>query len=240
MTTPDILSWLAQAGIAGVGAIGIMALALPGKIGDRLLSFQFDRRLAIFRDSQEQELEKLRASLRHVGDRGQRLNEKEYEALSEIWKQFIDVLLFTERAIAQFIEHPDLKKMNDEETKRFLESTELSEEQKRSVSEAGDKNDAYSQTVRWLAIAKAHNQVFEIRTSLKIRSIFIPENIVTQFEQAVELCSKAVVSEFVRFRNPGSSVGFDESLAFLEKKDNTFTSLRDATREHLLRNLKNW
>jgi hypothetical protein len=239
MTTSDILSWLAQAGIASAGAVGMMALALPGKIGDRLLSFQFDRRLAIFKDAQEQELETLKATLRHLGDRGQRSNEKEYEALSEIWKQYVDVLLFTERAIAQLIDHPDLNKMTDEETEIFLASTELSEEQKRSVSGGSDKNAAYTQTVRWLVIAKAHNQVFEIRTSLKIRSIFIPENLVTQFEQAVELCSKAVATEFVRFRNPGSSIGYGESLAFFEKKDKTFTSLRDATRERLLRNLKN-
>jgi hypothetical protein len=119
-----------------------------------------------------------------------------------------------------------------------LDSTDLSEQQREDVLRAADKNSAHSGAVRWLAIAKAHNQIFEFRASLKKRSIFIPESLVSQFDGAIELCSKAEVTEAMRFRNPNSSIGPDASLAFFHNREKVFSALRDLTRERLLRNLE--
>lgn len=237
MTSGDVISWLAQAALAAGTAVGAFLLALPTKLGDRLLNFHLDRKLAEFKERQEQQIERLKDRLRHFEDRGKRSNEKEYEALSEIWAQFVDVLQATERAVIQFTEHPDLDRMNGDDLAQFLDSTELSQEQKKNVSSSSDRNRAYSQSLRWLMLAAAHNRIFELRAALKKRSIFIPENLVRAYDEAIELCSKAEVAEFVRFRHPDSNVGHDDTLAFFKSKAATFDSLRDATRVRLLRDL---
>jgi hypothetical protein len=238
MTTADfgatIYPWI----VAGLGGFVGAALLLPTKLGEAIFSYRLGKALEGFKAEQSRELERLKEQLSHVGDRGKRSNEKEYDALSETWNQFVDVLSLTERAIAQFVEFPDLNRADETDAKRFLDSTDLSEQQREDVLRAADKNSAYSGSVRWLAIAKAHNQIFEFRASLKKRSIFIPGSLVSQFEEAVEFCSKAEVTEAMRFRNPNSSIGFDASLAFLRDKEKVFSALRDLTRERLLRNLE--
>jgi hypothetical protein len=170
----DIASWLLQTAVAaGVAAMAFFVL-LPTKLGEKYLSFHFDRKLADLKDAQNQKIEALKEQLNHLGDRGKRSNEKEYDALSEIWNQFCDVVQSTDRAVVQFMEHPDLDRMNKEDVKSFLDSTDFSEQQKEGVLLSDDKNKAYSRSVRWVLITKAHNQIFDLRASLKKRSIFIP------------------------------------------------------------------
>jgi hypothetical protein len=88
-----------------------------------------------------------------------------------------------------------------------------------------------------MLISKAHNQIFDFRASLKKRSIFIPPNLLEPFEAAIEICSKAEVAEFVRYRHPDSALGHVDTLAFLKQKDVLLASLRDMTRARVLRDL---
>jgi len=233
----EIASWLLQmAAAAGVATTAFFVL-LPTKFGEKYLGFHFDRKLADLKDAQNQKIQALKEQLNHLGDRGKRSNEKEYDALSEIWNQFCDVVQSTDRAVVQFMEHPDLNRMSKEDVKSLLDSTDLSEQQKEGVLQSDDKNKAYGQSVRWLLISKAHNQIFDLRASLKKRSIFIPPKILEPFEAAIEICAKAEVAEFVRFRHPDSAIGHDDTLAFLRQKDALLASLRDATRARVLRDL---
>jgi hypothetical protein len=233
----EIVSWLLQTTAAAGVVITAFFVALPTKFGEKYLSFHFDAKLERLKDFQNQKIEALKEQLNHLGDRGKRSNEKEYDALSEIWNQFCDVVQATDRAVVQFMEHPDLNQMTKEEVKRLLDSTTLSEQQKEGVLESSDKNKAYGQSVRWGLISKAHNQIFELRASLKKRSIFIPPNILEPFEAAIEICAKAETAEFVRFRYPDSAIGHEDTLAFLKQKDALLASLRDVTRARVLRDL---
>src|SRR4030081_3299790 len=79
-------------------------IMLPTKFGEKYLSFHFDRKLADLKDAQNQKIESLKEQLNHLGDRGKRSNEREYEALSDIWGQFVDAFDSTERCVTQFIE----------------------------------------------------------------------------------------------------------------------------------------
>jgi hypothetical protein len=66
--------------------------------------------------------------------------------------------------------------MSEEEVERFLLSTTFSAIQKLEVQNSRDKNKAYSQLMRWILIAKAHNKIIELRTALKRRSILMPRS----------------------------------------------------------------
>jgi hypothetical protein len=233
----DFASWLLQTAIAAGTASTAFFVLLPTKFGEKYLSFHFDRKLSDLKDAQNQKIEALKEQLNHLGDRGKRSNEKEYDALSAIWDQFCDVVQSTDRAVVQFMEHPDLNRMTDEDLKILLNSTTFSEQQKDGVLRSDDKNKAYSQTVRWMLISKAHNQIFDFRVSLKKRSIFIPSGLLEPFEAAIEICAKAEVAEFVRFRHPDSALGHADTLAFLKQKDALLASLRDMTRARVLRDL---
>jgi hypothetical protein len=163
----DVASWLMQTAIASGVATTAFLILLPTKLGEKYLSFHFDRKLADFKDSQNQKIEALKEQLNHLSDRGKRSNEKDYDALSAIWDQFCDVIQSTDRAVVQFMEHPDLNQMTDEDLKGLLNSTDFSEQQKDGILRSDHKNKAYGQTVRWMLTSKAHNQIFDFRASLR-------------------------------------------------------------------------
>jgi hypothetical protein len=231
----EIASWLLQTAIAaGVAATAFFVL-LPTKFGEKYLSFHFDRKLSDLKDAQNQKIEALKEQLSHLGDRGKRSNEREYEALSDIWGQFVDAYDSTERCITQFIEHPDFDRLTADEIDTFLNATDFNEDQKREFRSSSDKNKLYTRTLAWKNIAKAHNQIFEVRIALKKRGIFVPEDLRRIYEEAIEFCSKAEIHEFVRFRNPDSGLGHDTPLKFFEGKEATFKRVMDATSARLLR-----
>jgi hypothetical protein len=231
----EIASWLLQTAFAAGVAATAFVILLPTKFGEKYLSFHFDQKLASLKDAQNQKIEALKEELSHHGDRGKRSNEREYEALSDIWGQFVDAFDSTERCVTQFIEHPDFIRLTDDEIDTFLNATDFSEDQKREFRSSSDKNNLYTRTITWKNIAKAHNQIFEVRIALKKRGIFVPEELRRIYEEAIEFCSKAEIDEFVRFRNPSSGTGASASLKFFEGKDATFKRVMDATSARLLR-----
>lgn len=231
----EIASWLLQTAIAAGIATTAFVILLPTKFGEKYLSFRFDRKLAELKDNQDQKIEALKEQLSHFGDRGKRSNEREYESLSDIWGQFVDAFHSTEGCVTQFIEHPDFTRLTDEEIDSFLSATDFSEDQKQKFRSSSDKNEFYSRTIAWKNIAKAHNQIFEVRIALKKRGIFVPEDLRRIYEEAIEFCSKAEIHEFVRFRHADSTMGPDTPIKFFEGKDATFKRVMDATSARLLR-----
>src|SRR5262249_54815535 len=85
------------------------------------------------RDEQNQKIEALRADLSHLLDRGKHSNEREYSALAELWEQFVSLYYETRRAIVGSIQYPDLEKMEADRISDFLETTDLSKEQRAAV-----------------------------------------------------------------------------------------------------------
>jgi hypothetical protein len=142
----EITAWLLQtAAAAGVATTAFFVL-LPTKLGEKYLSFHFDRKLADLKDAQNQKIEALKEQLNHLGDRGKRSNEREYEALSDIWGQFVDAFDSTERCVTQFIEHPDFDRLTEDEIDTFLNATDFTEDQKREFRSSSDKNKLYTST----------------------------------------------------------------------------------------------
>jgi hypothetical protein len=231
----EIASWLLQTTIAAGVATTAFFVMLPTKFGEKYLSFHFDRKLADLKDTQNQKIESLKEQLNHLADRGKRSNEREYEAISDIWGLFVDAFDSTERCVTQFIEHPDFDRLGDEEVDSFLDATDFTEDQKREFRSSSDKNKLYTRTIAWKNIAKAHNQIFLVRVSLKKRGIFVPEDLRLIYEEAIEFCSKAEIHEFVRFRHPDSTLGADTPLKFFEGKEAMFKRVMDATSARLLR-----
>jgi hypothetical protein len=231
----EIASWLLQTTIAAGVATTAFFIMLPTKFGEKYLSFHFDRKLADLKEAQNQKIESLKEQLNHLGDRGKRSNEREYEALSDIWGQFVDAFDSTERCVTQFIEHPDFSRLTADEIDTFLNSTDFTEDQKQEFRSSSDKNTLYTRTIAWKNIAKAHNQIFEVRIALKKRGIFVPEDLRRIYGEAIEFCSKAEIHEFVRFRNPDSNLGSDMPLKFFEGKDAMLKRVMDATSARLLR-----
>jgi len=104
--------------------------------------------------------------------------------------------------------------MSKEDVKILLNSTDFSEQQKEGVLQADDRNKAYGQSVRWLLISKAHNEILRFASIAEEAQHIHPSKLLEPFEAAIEICAKAETAEFVRFRHPDSAIGHNDTLAF--------------------------
>ena len=123
---------------------------------------------------QNTKIESLKTELAHVIDRGQRSNEREYDALSQVWKKSIDAYYATNTAAISLLEYPNLDQMTDEEVSSFLSTTEFSEGQRKQVLDSKDRNTIYSCLVTLRQINAARQANHEVRKLLLKREIFIP------------------------------------------------------------------
>src|SRR5271169_2533130 len=128
-----IVSWIGQTlASSAIAILAFIGLRVTG-IGERFLNYRLDRKITALRNAHDEKIEALRADLAHLQDRGRRANELEFEAITKIWRAFCDAWLKTQQAIVDYMSFPDMDKLWEEDVRGFLETSELSEAQKKQV-----------------------------------------------------------------------------------------------------------
>jgi hypothetical protein len=94
MSLGDVGSWLGQAATAFVALLAFIGIA-PSQLVEKLFGHRLESRLAEVKHEQNTKIEALREQLGHLGDRGKRSNEREFEALSAAWAKFVQAFLST-------------------------------------------------------------------------------------------------------------------------------------------------
>ncbi len=220
--------------LGAAGAIGGLAITMLTKFGERLVSYKFDERLEKLRSDLNGQVERLKATLSHLSDRGTRSNEFEYDAITSAWVQYIKAHQATLQCVARISEHPDFNQLNADQLEDYLKTTEFSDGQKKQMREAQNKNDMYSKIERLRAINIAGAAIFEGHQVLANKGIFIPSDLETRFEAALQFCAKAWAVEKTNFsygNAPGSSQAIIE---FLERERAVRDELKVAVRERIL------
>jgi len=163
MTIADVWTAIYPWIVAGLGGFVGAALLLPTKLGEALFSYRLGKALEGYKADQNRELERLKEQLSHVGDRGKRSNEMEFSAIRLVWEKFVEAFLATNRGIAQLIESPDLRAMNEEEFETYLTATDFSDSQKQQLRKAPDRQKTYFDIITWRSIVRAQNENFDAR-----------------------------------------------------------------------------
>lgn len=230
-----IIGWLAQTVVvSGVAILAFLGITST-KIGERFLNHHLDRKLTAFQHEQNKEIESLKGRLAHLDDRGKRSNEREYNAITEIWEKFVDAYLSTLACIHAFIQHPDLNKLSEDDTQAYLSGSELSELQQQQVFKAKDRNDMYAKICRLRAINKAGNDIFDARLLLRKKGVFVPDEISNLTKNSIDQLLNAQVEQRVEFQH-----GFREakgSLYLVQDGDKIFNTLEAAMKARLLATL---
>jgi hypothetical protein len=233
ITLEDLGSIMLQAALASVGTLAILST----RVGEKYLSHRLERGMEKLKHEHEELIESFRAQLSHLSDRGRHANEREFEALSEIWDLFVEAFLSTNTSIASFMEHPDFSNMSDEDTQAFLDSTEFSKDQRNYVMRAQDRNKAYSRTVTIRDINKAGADNHKARLALRKKGIFIPKALADRLRASMEEMSKAYVSRRISFDYPQHR---DEAATnFLARSENFIAEIGELVRDRLIKSSPN-
>ncbi len=231
----DIYPWI----VAGLGGFFGAALLLPTKLGDALFNYRLGKALEGYKADQNRELERLREQLSHVGDRGKRSNEMEFSAIKLVWEKFVEAFLATNRCIAQIIESPDLRAMNEEEFETYLTATDFSDSQKQQLRKAPDRQKTYFDIITWRSIVRAQNENFDTLLLLRKQSIFMPPALKDEFTKALDILVGAQVEQQMDHQHRQSGIGWEKRSDLLENGEAMFAALDAAANQRLFREESN-
>lgn len=211
----QVFSWIAQTLASSALAILAFIAVRSTAIGEQFLNYRLEQKIVALKHAHDEKIEALRADLAHFQDRGRRANELEFEGLIKVWHAYSDAWLKTQQAIVDFMSFPDMNKLSDGDVTIFLETTELSDSQRKQVRAAADKNQMYSKIVRQRTINIAGSAIYDGRLVLRTSGIFIPSAIARSFKEAFDTLSEAYVEQSMQFRS-GRGVGFEKSMSVLD------------------------
>ena len=197
MTSHEIIQYIGTVASTAVADIVLVAVALrtlPAKLAERFFGYAFDKGIARLKHDQDTALAHVQARLSHVGDRGSRSNEREYEAVIASWEVFIDAYDATMLCTGGLYERPDLDRMSREAVEQVLKAADYSEQEVRYVADATDRNHALSHVERLRETRAARSKVWIARDVLSRKSVFIPDPLLKDFEDALarlsEVCNE--------------------------------------------------
>lgn len=197
-TLNTLLQWFVSA--LG-GALGAAALLLP-KWGEGLLQHRISQKLEAFKSQQAGELEGIKAQLAHLGDRGKRSNEMEFQAIEKVWRAFVKAWLSTNTCMGQLIQVPDFKRLTDEEVTAFATGSGLDEGDTKALLSASDRKKQYISIVSWQTVNEAGRDIYDARLTLREQRIFMPPSITKEFSDAIEQMNGAQVQRRLGLQNP--------------------------------------
>ena len=209
---------------------------MPTKIGERLISDVFERRLLGLRDAQNRKIEELKEQLLHLGDRGKRSNELEFSAIRSVWELFVAAWLSTNTAVIASMDVPDFSSLSDDDVDAILTGNEFSEREKSGLKAAAvaHRHDIFVRVMTWKFIVKAWRDVDAVRLLLRKQRIFMPKEMREVFEGGIDLMSRAVVGKKLEFQDPRN---FDSKpgIAYLEKHVKIFDDVANHANARLFR-----
>lgn len=221
--------------VSGIGGFIGAALLLPTKLGEALIKFRSDRNLEEFKAHQARELEALRDRLNHLGDRGKRANELEFNAITAVWEKFIEAYTATDAAIMSFIQIPDLNPMKNDEKDKYLGTIELSLAQKEQVRSAADPTDMLSKVLIWRQIATAGEQIFLAHKAIRKERIFLPEDLRLEVMRMLDIVSGAYTQRKIEHQSPQRNHQLQATTKFYDQGPKGVDNLATMVRTKLIR-----
>jgi hypothetical protein len=231
----DAFAWIGQ--VLASSAVSILAfIAIRSTaVGEKFLTHRLERKITDLKHLHDEKIETLRSQFAHLEDRGKRANELEFEAVAKIWHSFVDALQKTQQAILDYMSFPNLNQLPAEDLEAFLETSELSEQQRKQVRDADDKVRMFSNIMRLRRINTAGAAIYEGRLLLRTHGIFLPTPLAEAFKISFDQVSRAQTQQYIEFQHRRASDLKDSMAIIGDGSVALFTSLETAVRKTIRR-----
>jgi hypothetical protein len=230
---PDLYPWVVGALGGFIGA----ALLIPTKLGEALIQFRTSKALEAFKAQQAHELEGIKERLAHLGDRGKRSNEMEFQAIETVWKAFVRAWLSTNTCCGELITSPDFSRMDGDEVRSFAAGSGLSKGEQERLVEAPDKMKEYAAILNWRATSEAGSDIYSARLTLREQRIFMPTGLIERIGAVIEQMSGVQVERRLAVQHPHiRAYEFGKAMmAWVDVRIQIFDELAALANERLFR-----
>jgi hypothetical protein len=227
----EIYPWL----VSGIGGALGAALLLPTKLGEALIQFRTGKLLEGFKAEQSRELERLKEQLSHLGDRGRRSNEMEFEAIETVWKTFVKAWLSANTCVGAMIQIPDFNRMSDDDVKKLAASSGFSDRDQETLLRSADRKEEYVKLINWQKVLEARKDIYQARLTLREQRIFMPQEITKQFGDVIERMSSVQVERQLALEHPGVRDHWEVSAAWMQDCLPVFEEMATQANQRLFR-----
>lgn len=243
--------------LSGIGGALGAVLLLPTKAGEALLQFKTSKLLEEFKAErgreleqfkaassreierlkadQGHELERLKERLNHLGDRGRRSNEMEFNAIETVWKGFVKAWLSTNTCVQAMIPLPDIEMMPDDDLKKLAASAEFSEREQSALLKSSDRKEEYVRTVKWKDIIHAERDIYQARLILREQRIFMPPDLTKRFGDVIERMSAVQIEQKLAAQHCLNWQHRTDSAAWAREKVQIFEDVAVRANQRLFR-----
>ena len=158
----------------GGGSVAIAYLFFKF-LGQTWIEQKFAERLEFAKHELSKEIEKQKLQIDALLNRVNKLHEKEFEILPEIWKLLNEAHNRIQSVGIRFDSHPDFNNMDIKELENFIEHSELNfnAREKDLMLNSKDKTDLYSKIIKNRALRFANISYVEFHNYLTKNKIFI-------------------------------------------------------------------
>lgn len=190
----QILGFLFEIVAYGGGGAGI-AWLLFRYLGKSWIESKFSERLASFKHQQDIEIQRLRVEIDSTLSGVLKIQEKEFETLSEAWSKLDEAYDLAKNLVAPIRSEPDLDGMSEARLNEFLEETDFRKTEKDEIRRAGKKLEEYQRIVFWHNFKQVKIAWTELDKYVVRYGIFFPPKLKEQFEEIVRQLNIAVVDK---------------------------------------------
>ena len=192
----ELFEYIGKIVTYGGGAVGI-AYGVFIIFGKKWIESIFQKNLASYKKTQDQELENFKYKINALFSRVTKIHEKEFEVLPEMWGRLHDAKAIISGLVSPFRQYPDFNHMKEIEIRKFLEDKEFQEHQIEELISSHDRNRYYSDRIIWHQIHDAKKRFYEFHNYFIRNRIFLTKELQDQFKKIDDLLWDSLISREV-------------------------------------------
>ena len=178
----------------GGGAAGV-AFLLFRYLGKGWIESKFSERLEQFKHQQAIEIQKLRVKIDSTLSGVLKIQEKEFETLSEAWSKLDEALAHVNDLVSPLQYYPNLDGMTAARLVEFLDETNLRKTEKDVIRQSDEKANKYQEINFWHRLHQVKLACSDLNKYVVRYGIFFPPNLKEKFNKIVNELKSSVLDK---------------------------------------------
>ncbi len=194
--------FLFGAGTLILGILGWISYQFFKWFGTKWIENKFAQSLEAYKADQARELERLRHKISSVLDRAQRLHDREFEVLPDIWGKLVEAHRAATDYTSPSREYPRVESMPAERLERYINDADFTETQKWDVLRARpeDRQEHFEKVMEWRFYSQTSSKLMDFYVSYLRGAIFIRADLKDDMKKMYTMVMEAVVEHGNNYR----------------------------------------
>lgn len=164
------------------------------------LDNKFDQKLENYRHQNAKELAALRASVDGALSKTVKSQEKEFEAISEMWRLANIAHGTLGGFVNPFQSYSDVKRMSDQKLREYLAQYDFLPSIVEEIMDSSDRMEEFVKAVFWHKRNRCNNALNELQNFVYLNEVFVEENVASEFkwisrEMGIVFVSREIAEE---------------------------------------------